>query len=268
MTILPCTTVQIINRTGNFILKIFLLLSVFIFFTGCLNVSAQPGQPVPVKNNSKIWEEKDYARVSLSNFRKEPLFLETINFTSIDYPRLHASIFYATNEIRVSHKLKELGYNANLEIAAYNHSKRMVEKNFFSHQDSTDRTRYNPGDRAKLAGVTNPSIAENIAETFAIQYKAGTSVYPLSTPGEFSYTNRGKPIPPHTYLSFADEVLTMWMNSSGHRANILSTNGLELGCGAYFYQDKSFYQMAKFKATQNFQWYKKVIPGEVSDPTP
>ncbi|RPJ09302.1 MAG: CAP domain-containing protein [Spirochaetaceae bacterium] len=247
----------------------------FIFMAACIGF-ADPG-PKPgnsqnisptAQSGSVGWKAEYYSTTSQENFRENPLFLEPINFNKIDYPRLHAAIYFVTNEIRVKNRLATLPHSPNLEIAAYNHSKRMAEKGFFSHQDSTDRQRYNPADRAKLAGITNPFIAENIAEAFGIQYTAGKSVFPLSTTGKFSYSYNGRPILPHTYLAFADEVLKMWMNSSGHRANILSKNNVQLGCGAYFYRDKKFYDMPMFKATQNFQWYSEIKTGTPADTGP
>jgi uncharacterized protein YkwD len=212
------------------------------------------------------WTESDYATVTLKDFRREPRFLEKIDFDKIDYPRLHAAIFYATNEVRLKFKLRELEYAPELERAAFGHARRMTEKKFFSHTDNTDRRRADPNDRGRLAGIANPFVAENIADTFGIAYRAGKNVYPRDgQPGAFSDTEDGPLIPPHTYLSFADAVLDIWMNSSGHRANILSANAIQLGCGAYFYRDPSFFQIARFKAVQNFQWFKKIDPGPVTE---
>ena len=114
-----------------------------------------------------------------------------------------------------------------------------------------------------------PKIAENIATNFGITYRAGTSVYPRDrVNGTFSYTPSGAIIPNHTYLSLADALVTQWMNSPGHRANILSTNAFQLGCGLYFYHDSSFYNMMKIKATQNFQWFYTIVPGKATDSDP
>jgi uncharacterized protein YkwD len=234
-----------------------LLVSAFLLFPAPL-----PAEP----ENAAGWTEDDYAAVTVDDFRKEARFLERLDFTDIDYPRLHAAIFYATNEIRLKRGLTYLEYAPELERSAFGHARRMAEKNFFSHTDSTDRRYATPNDRGRLAGIANPFLAENIADTFAIAYAAGKNVYPRSgAKGSFSYAPDGPLLPPHTYLSFADDVLKIWMNSSGHRANILSTNALQLGCGTYLYYKSSFYGMPMFKAVQNFQWYHKIEPGEAED---
>ena len=80
-----------------------------------------------------------YSDLSLKNFRKEPLFQEEINFDSIDYPRLHAAIFFVTNEERVKKNLSFLEYAPELEKAAIIHSKEMNEHSFFSHFNHKDR---------------------------------------------------------------------------------------------------------------------------------
>jgi uncharacterized protein YkwD len=215
------------------------------------------------------WDYDLYDSVDHTNFRNLDIFYQEIDFDNIDYPLAHAAIFFVTNEKRVEHGLEPLEFAMELERAAWNHSKMMVEKNFFDHNNYKDRLRYSTEDRAKLAGISNPYIAENIAYTFGIQYIAGTSVYPIDQEeGTFSYSSNGPLIPPHTYLSFAEELVAQWMNSPGHRANILSTNGLQMGCGIYFYMDKNFFNMPMFKATQNFQWYEMIIPMESQDPDP
>jgi len=48
----------------------------------------------------------------------------------------------------------------------------------------------------------------------------------------FSYEPEGDPIKPHTYVGFALSLLDHWMNSPGHRKNILDKNPAHLGCAA------------------------------------
>ena len=215
------------------------------------------------------WNYNDYAKNNIENFRNNKLFNEVIDFNSIDYPRLDAAIFYVTNEMRVKNELPPLEYAPELEICAWNHSKIMVEEKFFSHTNPNNTKRETPEKRAILAGIKNPFIAENIADVFGIKYKANDPIYILDKDkGLFSYSEAGKPIEPHSYLTFAEQVVDDWMHSQGHRKNILSKDALQLGCGAYFYTDKDFYNIAKFKATQNFQLFKKIIATKPADKFP
>ena len=82
------------------------------------------------------------------NFKNNPLFKENIDFHKIDYPRLNAAVFYATNEQRVKFNLKALEFNIFLEKQASLHSKNMVMNNFFSHDDPVNKKFATPHDRA------------------------------------------------------------------------------------------------------------------------
>lgn len=111
----------------------------------------------------------------------------------------------------------------------------------------------------RLAGITNPYAAENIATPFAILYEEGEVIYPLDDKDNyFSYTPNGRAIPNHTYISLAEYVVDLWMNSEGHRKNILNPDALQLGCGTFFYRERGA-NIPKFMAVQNFQLYEAII---------
>jgi len=191
----------------------------------------------PCKNS--CWNKESYEKYSHVNFTEQEEINQTINLDEIDYPLLHATIFFLTNKERAKRKKKIISWNKNLEIAAFNHSKMMANLNFFSHS-SKIKKRKEPEDRAKIAGVTNPFIAENIAKT------------PLNTQD--------------TYLSLAKKIVTQWMNSPGHKSNILSKDALELGVGVFIIKEKEF---SYVYSTQNFQWFyltKNTVSKDSSPP--
>jgi uncharacterized protein YkwD len=208
-------------------------------------------------NGQNKWKLSDYSKLTINNFRENKLFQETIDFNNIDFARLNAAIFYVTNEVRDKKRLPVLEYSPYLEKSATIHSEDMVKYNFFNHINPKNKKHRDPNDRGTVAGITNPLIAENIIEGYGLVYIAGKSVYKRG-PGKFSYTPEGPLIESHTYLSFADEVVDKWMHSKGHRANILSKNNLQLGCGTAFFINGKFNEMPTFMATQNFQQYKKI----------
>jgi uncharacterized protein YkwD len=215
------------------------------------------------------WQYSAYQNTTHKNFRQNPLFAQAIDFSRIDYPLLHAAIFFATNETRVKNQQQAVAFAIELERAAYHHSKYMAGQNFVAHHNPFSNRRNTPDQRGKLAGVTNPFIAENIATHFGIKYKPRTPVYRIdTTKGTFSYQRGGPLIPNHTYLSFAEVIVAQWMDSPPHRANLLSQDAVQLGCGAYFFRDQSFYNIPTFVATQNFQLYEKIIPGKATDRWP
>jgi len=101
-----------------------------------------------------------------------------------------------TNVERAKAGCAALKLNANLRTAARNHSSDMARNNYFSH---TGLNGSDPGTRMKKAGYdTSRGWAENIAAGYR-------------TPAA---------------------VMQGWMNSAGHRANILNCGLKTLGVGA------------------------------------
>lgn len=201
-----------------------------------------------------------YSRYTVENFRTYAPFGKTIDAEKPDYALLDAAVYFVTNEARVKQGKRAVPYHPRLEKTAFDYAREMVAKDFFSHEHPSDPAQRKPSDRGKLAGIKNASLAENIAENFAIQYEAGKSVYVMDpAKGIFSYTSPDGPaIPMHTYLSLAQALVDQWMKSPGHRANILSDNNRSFGCGVYFFRDKKFNNMLKVKAVQVFQWFEDV----------
>ncbi|MFO7656918.1 MAG: CAP domain-containing protein [Bacteroidales bacterium] len=198
-----------------------------------------------------------YSKLNVKNFRQDSFFNQAVDFNNPDYSRLNAAVFFATNEQRAKRKLKLLDYSQKLEEMASMHSKEMCEKDFFNHINPKNKKKKTPADRATLAGISNPYIAENIATAFGLQYEPNKNARARG-PGKFSYTADGELIPPNSYLMVADMLVKSWMNSEGHRKNILSQNALQLGCGTCLFFDKGFNEMPVFKATQNFQEYERI----------
>ena len=201
------------------------------------------------------WNENFYKNYDEKTFTNFDAFNNVINIKKIDYPLLHAAVFYCTNAERAKRRLKFLKWSLNLEIAAYNHSKDMVKRNYFKHLSKSEVQ-----NRGKLAGITNPNLAENIATIFPLNYNPSKAYYThkknSSINGDFRFSydnNESNLIPFHSYLTFAKSLVKQWMNSTGHRENILSKNALELGVGVYLKVEDNF---PKFYATQNFQWFE------------
>ncbi|MDQ0369708.1 CAP domain-containing protein [Catenuloplanes indicus] len=108
---------------------------------------------------------------------------------------LEAQVVTLTNEARVKAGCKKLTVNANLTQAAQAFSKDMADKNYFSH---TGKDGSNFVTRAKRAGFKKTATGENIA---------------------WGYKD-------------AQGVVKGWMNSPGHRKNILNCKSTLIGVGA------------------------------------
>lgn len=190
------------------------------------------------------WSPELYANHTYQSFENFPPALQEIIPSRVDIPLLNAALFYETNRQRVLQKMSQFMYSNALEKSATMHSNDMARLNFFSHT-STVRGRETMVKRINMMGITNAAMAENIADSFILNHPAGVS-YQIRSDG-FYYKN--KKIRNRTYLEMAQAILDQWMNSPGHRKNILSTKVTYLGTGseAYGSQDK-----LRIKSTQNF----------------
>jgi uncharacterized protein YkwD len=198
-----------------------------------------------------------YDKLSLADFRAHKPFHEEIDINNFDNELLECAVFFLTNEIRVKKKLPELTYHPSLTKTARIHSDEMAQRNFFDHTNKHDNKLREPEDRAKIAGIKNPRIAENIIEGFILEYSSGEKVIATS-PGVFLYEKTREQLPARTYLFLAENLLDLWMHSKGHKANILAKDALELGCGVSLYKMDNFNSMPAVKATQIFQWFEPV----------
>lgn len=110
------------------------------------------------------------------------------------YGAFEAEVFRLTNEFRVQNGRDPLKIDARLNESAEAHSQNMADLNFFSH---TGRDGSRAGDRMEDAGYDWRGWGENIAA--------------------------GQKTP--------EQVVQAWINSSGHRANMLNSNWEEIGVG-------------------------------------
>lgn len=106
-------------------------------------------------------------------------------------------VFDLTNVERVNKGLQPFEWNEAVAVLARQHSKDMSDKNYFSHTNLQGEA---PWDRAKKANIKYSYFGENIAM------------------GQWD----------------AIQVVSGWMNSSGHRNNILKEKYTGLGVGVWF----------------------------------
>lgn len=115
-------------------------------------------------------------------------------FTPDGLLRLTSEVIALTNAERAAARLAPLAQDPRLAAAAQAHSDDMVARDFYSH---TGPEGHQPWDRARTAGATHRGIGENIA--------------------------CGQRSPA--------EVVRGWMDSPGHRANILKPDFTHIGVG-------------------------------------
>ena len=110
------------------------------------------------------------------------------------FANFETQLLRLTNRERQKQGLAPLKLSAQLSRAAQLHGTDMAKNNYFSH---TGRNGSNLGDRAKASGYKYSRVGENLA--------AGRST--------------------------AEGTMKQWMNSAGHRANILNPKFTEIGFG-------------------------------------
>jgi len=114
--------------------------------------------------------------------------------TSGDYSAFQKKVVELVNAERAKAGLKPLKMNTELNKVATTKSQDMAKNNYFSH---TSPTYGSPFDMMKKFGISYKTAGENIA--------------------------MGQTTP--------EQVMNGWMNSSGHRANILKASFTEIGVG-------------------------------------
>ena len=166
---------------------------------------------------------------------------------------LSRAVFHATNAAREKHGLPPLQYSEKVEKAAALQSRLMRERGSIGHENPKTPKFRTLEQRVEWAGLNYRFIAENVATAFSLQYDSGRPFYKREVQGRtiLSYKPDGKPIPRHTYASFASALVDSWMNSPGHRANILHRKAEFLGASCLPELSPSE-EMTTFYCTQVF----------------
>jgi len=116
--------------------------------------------------------------------------------------------FDLMNADRIANGLPALKLNMNIVKVARAHGQDMINRNFFAHENPDGQS---PFDRMQAAGISFRYAAENLAINSSV-----------------------------------DAAEKAFMNSSGHRANILSPNYTEVGIGVRYDAQGSVYVVQNF----------------------
>lgn len=137
-----------------------------------------------------------------------------------DPVRLDRAILYSVNVARCAQGIAPLVPVRSLRHAAELHNADMVRLDFFGHSSPVPE-RAEVGDRLALVGARFRRAAENLIEERFMAYQSGRRFQVIDPVRcEFAYAD-GTPIRRHTYRSLGDQVVARWMQSTGHRRNLL-----------------------------------------------
>ena len=185
--------------------KLFIFVFIVLMSVNVLVISASASTTHTVVSGDSMWKIAVRYQVGLSEIKAAnpqisnpdliyPGQVLTIPMTDSSVVSFEKEVVRLVNEIRAQRGLKELTYNWELSRVARYKSQDMKDNTYFSHTSPVYGT---PFQMMKDFGITYRSAGENIA--------------------------RGQRSP--------QEVVNAWMNSEGHRANILNTSFTQIGVG-------------------------------------
>jgi uncharacterized protein YkwD len=126
----------------------------------------------------------------LANYDARDNTIELVSAVRDPRPRLEDRILTLVNRERESAGVKPLLFSEQLSRAALRHSSTMAQKGFFEHRGEGEPALF---ERVTASGMDTDHVGENIFETS----EGGSG-------------------------AVADECVQMWMQSEGHRLNMLS----------------------------------------------
>ena len=182
-----------------------LIMSAVLFTSVFATTAFAASKTRTVVKGDSMWKIAVKYQVGLSELKetnphiKNPALIypgDIITIPSLDSSVVayEAEVVRLVNEIRVQNGLNALTQDWQLSRVARYKSQDMKDKNYFSH---TSPTYGSPFQMMKSFGITYKTAGENIAKGY-------------STP---------------------QAVVNGWMNSSGHRANILNSSFTHIGVG-------------------------------------
>lgn len=152
----------------------------------------------PTKKHAEISSQKPIS-TTVENTNGSQYTVTIRNMEKILYGRI--------NDIRDTHRLKNLKENQLLSRIARNYSRRMGQENFFSHFDPSG---HGIADRVGSEGLSFSFLGENIAKNCNVRDPVAVA-------------------------------LESWMNSKEHRNNILSGKYSETGIGIWKMGNQFFF---------------------------
>lgn len=193
---------------------------------------------VKSENRDVRRDASSYYAMGSSDFFKLDEVNKTVDPKNFDPELFAAAIFHATNIVRNQYNLPLFRFSKILYKAARLHCTNMINRNFYDHEDTGDKNNLTVEVRINKFGGYKDGFAENIDIVNMYKFVDGASYYPPERPGgPLRYEHNRQIIPLHTYWSLAKETVSRWMNSTGHRRNILNKTLLRMGAYGNSYFD-------------------------------
>jgi uncharacterized protein YkwD len=153
---------------------------------------------------------------------------KTVDYSNPDTSILDAAIFHLTNVERKRIGLKALKFSKALYKSSMLHNAEMIRHGYLSHQNKRGMDFF---DRILQQDKSFRMGAENIATILPFKVGASVKYTYKKRNGKFEYhTLDGKPLLLETYRTMATKLVANWMNSPGHKKNILNKELTHIGC--------------------------------------
>ena len=171
--------------------------------------------------------------------------------TPLNPSEIERLIIAYTNEERKKAGLPPLIHDSMISTIARNHSRDMAQTNQFSHEiNGKDSTA-----RALAAGYdcrayrSDGSYSYGLSENIASRDRVTETIRLGQGPQRVSKYNNNQGV--------AQGLVQQWMNSPGHRKNILATGSNRIGVGVFIAVSQKYgYAWEKIWGTQNFSQCK------------
>jgi len=144
---------------------------------------------------------------------------QEIDPANFDRKLLEEAIFEATNAARLRLGYSSLEHDPVLDTSATYQAYRMLREGKLEHLWPRDRNFGKLKSRIGFFGGGFVNMGENIARNFILAVANGEQYY-LNDEGQ-AITRKKKRIPNKSYRELAEESVEDWLNSPGHRANLL-----------------------------------------------
>jgi uncharacterized protein YkwD len=165
----------------------------------------------------------------VDDFERQPALDERIEVAFFDRKLMARAIFHETNQVRVKlglpafRSLPKLDEAADLEAAVGKVYQPPSHTNPFPMIGT-------PFERVQYVGLNIEQVAENIALLSIYETNTGVGMVVREGRRHFLNPETRAELQRATYRWFAREVVRNWMESPGHRANIVNPSLAYLGC--------------------------------------
>lgn len=182
-----------------------------------------------------------WQQMPAEKFRELPEMEKRIDFADYDRALMAAAIFHESNRVRQQMGLRAFRHLPRLDEAADSQASMGALLVEVSHHNPLPSLAW-VKQRVQAVGLNPLVVAENIALTPTLDAEArkgGIGTRSEEGKRTFFDTQTGRELPQLTYAGFAAAVVQQWMDSPGHRANLVNPELHYLGCSARRRKDYS-----------------------------